>query len=118
MLKTAADAKAKLETEGLHVAFNSPDSLWIAASVREAGDGITLSDDACSLIWKPSGWVAVFPGEGLLSYEVPGILPELVPLITAVYTHYRRAGGPFQAAFPKVVSQPERYLLGDTPARV
>lgn len=118
MLVTALDAKAQLEAEGLHVSCNNAHSLWIAATVRDAGDGVKLSADACSLIWNSGRWVAVFPAEGLRTYEVPGTLSELVALITAVYNHYRQAGGPLKQAFKQVVSDPEQYLAGRPMARV
>ncbi len=118
MLTTAVDAKAKLEAEGLLVSCNTAHGLWIAAHVRDMGDGVQLSDDACSLTWHTNRWVAVFPAEGLLTYEVPGSLPELVSLITAIYACHRQAGGSLQAAFSQVVGEPEQYLVGRSPARV
>jgi len=118
MLATILDAKARLEAEGLYVSCANPHGLWIAGTVRDAGEGVRLSDDACALGWKAGHWVAVFPAEALLTYEVPGSLSEVVSLIQAVYAHYRRAGGPFSAAFPQVVSEPEQYLVGRSPARI
>ncbi len=112
MPDTILDAKAKLEVEGLHVAFNNDHSLWIAVNVKDMGDGIRLSNDACSLLCASGQWVAVFPSEGLLTYEVPGGLPELVSLISEVCSKYRRAGGAFKDAFKRVVSGSERYLVG------
>src|SRR4051794_19997186 len=116
MLVTTLDAKAKLEAEGLHVSCNNAHSLWIAATVRDMGAGIKLSNDACSLIWNTGRWVAVFPAEGLLTYEVPGSLSELVSLITAVYADYRRAGEPLKDAFKRVMTDAEQYLVGHSPA--
>src|SRR5438105_7516058 len=98
MMTTILDAKAELEAAGLHVSCNNPHSLWIAANVRDAGDGIKLSDDACSLLWDKNRWVAVFPAEGLLTSEVPGTLPELVSLILTVYKQFRQAVGQFKDA--------------------
>jgi hypothetical protein len=118
MLGTTLEAKAKLEGEGLHVSCNNAHSLWIAATVRDVGEGIKLSDDACSLIWNSGRWIAVFPAEGFLTYEVPGSLPELVSLITATYAHYRRAGGQFKDALKQVLTDPEQYLIGRSPAHV
>ena len=118
MLVTTLDAKAKLEAEGLHVTCNDANSLWIAANMRETGNGINLSEDACSLIWDSGRWVAVFPAEGMLTYEVPGSLSELVALITAVYTQCRRAGGHANDALRRVVTDPDQYLLSRSPAHV
>jgi hypothetical protein len=115
---TTLDAKAKLEAEGLHVSCNNPHSLWIAATVRDAGAGIKLSHDACSLTWNSSRWVAIFPAEGLLTYEVPGSLSELVFLIVAVYANYRQAGGQLKDAFQRVVSDAEQFRIGRSPAPV
>jgi hypothetical protein len=112
MLVTTLDAKAKLEAEGLYVACNNAHSLWIAANYQDVGEGIRLSNDACSLLWDSGRWVAVFPAEGLLTYEVPGTLPDLVSIISAVYSQYRRAGGLFKDAFKQVVPDPEQYLVG------
>jgi hypothetical protein len=113
---TALDAKAKLEAEGLQVSWNNPQSLWIAATVRDAGSGIRLSEDACSLCWNSGRWVAVFPAEGLLTYEVPGSLPELVSVITAVYAHARETSTPFKDAVKQVVTGVEQYLVSRSPA--
>src|SRR5262249_33078612 len=118
MLATILDAKARLESEGLHVSRRDDHSLWIAATLRDAGEGIRLSDDACALLGDSGRWVAVFPAEGLFTYEVPASLAELVSLITAVYAHYRQAGGQLKDAFKHAVSQPEQYLAGRSPARV
>jgi hypothetical protein len=116
MLVTTLDAKGQLEAEGLHVSRNDTHSLWIAGNVRDVGNGVRLSNDACSLMWKSGLWVAVFPSEGRLTYEVPGSLPELVSLITSVYAQYRQAGGSFEVAFPRVVSEAEQYLVDGSPA--
>jgi hypothetical protein len=118
MPATLLDAKAKLEAEGLHVSCNDPHSLWIAATLRDAGAGIQVSQDACTLGWKSGRWVAVFPAEGLLTYEVPDSLPELVRLVTAVYANYRQAGGRFKDAFARVVPDAERFLISRSPAHV
>jgi hypothetical protein len=118
MLESSLDAKVKLEAEGLHVSCNNSHSLWIAATVRDVGEGIKLSDDACSLIWNSSGWVAVFPAEGLLTYELPGSLSELVSVITAVYAHCRRTRGSLTDAFKRVVTDAEQYLINRSPAPV
>jgi hypothetical protein len=116
MLATILDAKAKLEAEGLRVSRSGDHSLWIAATLRDAGDGITLSDDACALLGNAGRWVAVFPAEGLSTYEVPGSLADLVSLIVTVYARYRQVGGPVQEAFKQAVSQPEQYRTGRSPA--
>src|SRR5262245_32785287 len=112
MLVTALDAKARLEAEGLHVSCNDAHSQWIAGMVRDAGEGIILSEDACALIWNTDRWVGVFPAEGLRTYEVPGTFSELVAVITAVYAYHRRAGGPFKVAIKQVVEDPEQDLVG------
>jgi hypothetical protein len=118
MLETTLEAKAKLEAEGLHVSCNNPHSLWIAATVRDMGSGIKLSNDACSLTWNAGRWVAIFPADGLLTYEVPGSLPELVSLVSAVYANYRQAGGQLKDAFKRVVSDAEQFRSGRSPAPV
>ena len=118
MLVTTLDAKAKLEAEGFHVSCNNPHSLWIAATVRDMGAGIKLSNDACSLSWNSSRWVAVFPADGLLTYEVPGSLSELVSLITAIYADYRQAGGSLKDAVGRVVVDAEQFLVGRSPTHV
>jgi hypothetical protein len=118
MLVTTLDAKARLEAEGLHVACNNAHSLWIAAHVQDTGEGIRLSNDACGLLWDSDRWVAVFPAQGLLTYEIPGTLPDLVSLISAIYSQYRCAGGEFRDAFMRVVPDPEQYLVGRSLSRV
>ena len=62
--------------------------------------------------------VAVFPAEGLSTYEVPGTLSELVSLLLTVYGHYRQNGGRFTDAFRQVVSEPDRYVVGRSLASV
>jgi hypothetical protein len=115
---TQDDAKTTLEAEGLHVSSNLRNSLWIAANVRDVGEGISVSDDACALMWGENKWVAVFPAEGLLTYEVPGDLPELVSLIASVYKHFRHTGGQFKDALKEVLANSEQYLIGRTLTRV
>lgn len=109
------DAKAKLESEGLHVSCNNGYSLWIAATVRDADGGIKFSEDACSLIEKSPRWVAVFPAGGSFTYEIPGSLPELIALIATVYANYRRQGGSLKDAITKVVTDADQYLVGPSP---
>jgi hypothetical protein len=118
MLETTLDAKAKLEEEGLYVSCNNANSLWIAGTLRDMGEGIKLSDDACSLMANSGRWVAVFPAEGLLNYEVAGSLSEVVSLITAVYSYYRRRGGSFNGAVKQVLTDADQYLVGRSPAPV
>lgn len=115
---TIHDAKANLETEGLYVSSNDTRSLWIAGCVRDMGEGVKLSDDACTLIWDSDHWVAVFPAKGFLTYEVAGSLSELVTIIAMVYAHYRRMSGSFRDAFEQTVPNPEQYLIGCAPAHV
>jgi len=118
MLVTTLDAKAKLEAAGLHVSCNNGDSLWIAATLRDMGAGIKLSHDACSLISTSNGWVAVFPAEGLITYEVSDSLPKLVALVTTVYADYRSMGGPLKDAFKRIMPDAELFLVGRSPAHV
>ncbi len=118
MLVTTLDAKVALEAEGLHVFSNNPHSLWIAATVRELEGDIKLSDDACSLIWSSERWVAVFPADGFVTYEVPGTLSDLVSLVLTVYHQHRLAGGSLKDAVPQVVLDSEQYLVGRSPACV
>jgi len=118
MLVTTLDAKAELEAEGLHVSCNNAQSLWIAATVQDMEAGIKLSHDACSLTWNSNRWVAVFPAEGLLTYEVPGFLSELVSLIIAVYANYRQAGSSMKDAFMRVMPDAEQFLVGRSRAHV
>ncbi len=115
---TTLDAKVELEAQGLHVSNSNANSLWIADQVRDAGQGILQSDNACALIHDSGRWVAVFPAEGQLTYEIPGSLPELVSVIAAVYAQHRQAGGPFREAIKKVVDTPQQYLVGRSLARV
>lgn len=118
MIVTASDAKAHLKANNLYVSERTSPSLWIAGSVRDVGDGVMMSNDACSLISTAGGWVAVFPAEGLCTYELPGTLDGLVATIRAVYEQYRRAGGAFADAFRQTVPDPDRYVIGRSLARV
>lgn len=115
---TILDAKAKLESEGLHVSCNNGASLWIAATVRDADGEIKFSEDACSLIEKSPRWVAVFPAGGSFTYEIPGSLPELIALIVTVYANYRRQGGSLNEAITQVVTDTDQYLIDRSPAHV
>jgi hypothetical protein len=112
MIETIQDAKALLEKQNLYVAYNNDQSLWIAGRVRDAGEGVRVSNDACSLIFDADRWIAVFPTEGSLTYEVPGALDELVQLVQNVYKRYFRADISFPEAFRQVVKDPNRHLLG------
>jgi hypothetical protein len=118
MVQTLLEAKAQLEAEGLYVAWNIPNALWIAGTLTQKGEGIQLSPDACSLLRDGERWVAIFPAEGLRTYEREGPLPELVSLIVTVYQHYRRSGRAFSEAFPRSVRNPEQYLVGRSLSRV
>lgn len=118
MIVTISDAKAHLEANDLYVSARGSSSLWIAATVHDAGDGVMMSNDACTLIANAGGWVAVFPAEGLCTYEVPGPLEELVATICTVYERYRGAGGAFANAFRQVVPDPDHYAIGRSLARV
>ena len=100
-------AKTHLEAKNLYVS-NRISSLWIAATVRDVGDGVILSNDACSLIENADEWVAVFLAEDLYTYELPGTLEELVSTISAVYDQYRRVGGTITNAFRQAVHDPDR----------
>ena len=99
MVATVLEAKGKLESAGLHVSFNNSHSLWIAANLQDIGDGIKFSKDSCSLIWTSGRWVAIFPTDGVLTYEISASLSELVALITDVYANYRTTGGQFTDVF-------------------
>jgi hypothetical protein len=114
MPDTMLEAKAALEAQGLHVRSNGEHSLWIAGNVRDAGNGIKVSDDACYLNERANRWVAVFPARQSLTYEIPGSLPELVALITAVYARHRGNGGALGDAVREVVNEPDQYLIGRT----
>jgi hypothetical protein len=118
MIETVQQAKSALEAQGLHVSLNNPSSLLIGGSVTASGNGLSLFKDASALNRRAETWVAVFPADGLLTYEVPGGLPDLVPLIVAVYAEHRRAGGQLSEAFRQVVGNPEQYLVGHPLARV
>jgi hypothetical protein len=109
------DAKAELEAGGLTVRPSGEASLWICDTIQEAG-GVRFSNDASVLLREDDRWIAIFPAAGMLSYEVPGGLQDLVELIKGVYANYRRSGGPLKDAFARSVPDPERYLQGRPPA--
>jgi hypothetical protein len=116
------DARAALEADGLTVKPCGEAGLWICDTIEEAG-GIRLSHDASMLQRENGRWVAIFPAAGMLSYEVPGDLRDLVLLIRDVYANYRRSGGAFKDAFARSVPDPEPYLVDrpsaeDRPAAV
>lgn len=112
MLATELEAKALLEAEGLQVSRQSPHGLWIAADVSDRGAGIRMSDYACALIRNGERWLAVFPAEGLGTYEVPGQLEELVSLISTVFDHQRQTEVPLKDAVRQTMPDADRYLLG------
>jgi len=118
MLVTILDAKVWLEKQGLHVACSGDHSLWIAAAVSDFGDGVKLSNDACSLFWNSDRWVAVFPADGMLTYEVPGNLDELTSLLVAVYHQHRRTGTSLSDVFRQVVDDSEQSLVGRSLSRI
>jgi len=120
MDQTLPDAKISLESQGLHVRLSSPTSLFIAGSLSEVGvkgeghygETIHVSKDACALFQRPDTWIAVFPADGMQTYEVAGTLPALLRLITTVYESYRRENGDFTEAFRRSVDHAENYLNG------
>ncbi len=116
MNQAILDAKAELEAGGLIVKSSGETSLWICATTRDTGGGLHVSNDASALLHQDDRWIAVFPAAGLLSYEVPGDLGDLVRLIRDVYANYRRHGGPFKEAFARSVPDPESFLAGQLPA--
>lgn len=113
---TILEAKAELEAAGLIAKVRGEFSLWIAASTRETGGGLKLSNDSMVLIRTDDQWVAVFPSAGTLCYEVPGELQDLILLVRGIYTRYRRMGGPFKDAFRRWGPDPDFYLVGRSPA--
>ena len=115
MNQTILDAKAELEDCGLEVKPSGERSLWIAATTKDTGGGLMVSNDASALHQQDEHWVAVFPAAGTLSYEVEGDLRDLLRLIRTVYTRYRRLGGAFKDAFKRSVPNSESYLVGRFP---
>lgn len=107
-----ANARMALEAHDLIVRPNNEHSLWIANRVRDTGDGILLSNDACALLQREQQWVAVFPAKGMRTYEVPGTLSEGVALILLVYARLRAEEGILNEAFRHCVLDPDSYLNG------
>jgi len=112
MIETIQDAQALLEKQNLHVVRDTDQSLLIAATVRDAGEGVRVLNDACALLPDADRWCAIFPTEGSRTYEVPGTLDELVQLIQNVYKRYFRDDISLPEAFRQVVKDPNRHLLG------
>ena len=111
MAKDLSEAAARLREFGLHVSAANSGGLWIAAHVAE-DNGIRYSQDACTLAPQGTQYVAVFPAGGTQTYQFPGELPTLVPMIEAVYARLRRSGGSLKQAFQHSVQHHERYLTG------
>ncbi len=109
------DAKAELEAGGLTVKLSGETSLWICDTTQGA-DGVRFSSDASVLLREDDRWIAIFPADGMLSFEVPGEIQVLVALIKGVYASYRHSGGPLKDAFSRSVADPEVYLHGRPPA--
>ncbi len=115
MIETLQDARSALEAKGL-CASGGAASLLIGGSVVDGGDGydgdgLRVFKDACALNHRAGSWVAVFPAEGLSTYEVLGTLPELVSLIEAVYDRHRQAGRSFKDACKEVVAEARQHLV-------
>lgn len=109
-MTTLVEAKARLESSGLHVVANNERSLLIAGRFSGEGpDGIKFYHDACTLAQDREEWVVIFL-KYQRTYEVPGSLDELTGLILAVYSDHRAAGGHFFEAFERVVGDPAPYL--------
>lgn len=117
MIETIQDAKTALESAGLYASWNHNGSLLIAGSLRDTGDGIQVSNDACALLQSPESWVAVFPAAGLRTYEMPGSLDELVTVILATHQHHRLTECPWNEVFAQVVGEADRFLSGESLAR-
>ncbi|MBI2808626.1 MAG: hypothetical protein HYX68_26860 [Planctomycetes bacterium] len=118
MMKTVADAKAFFENEGLYVSTDKDRSLWIATNVRDAGNGVLISDHACSLIKGKQEWTAVFPAEASCTFQISGALPELAATISVVFAKQRVTGDPLRDAFRQVVPDSERLIARQVVAHV
>jgi hypothetical protein len=110
--ETLIGSIATLEAHDLCVRPNNEHSLWIANHTADEDDGILLSNDACVLARRADQWVAVFPANGMRTYEVSGSLPEAVSLILAVYARHRQDEGTLTEAFRQTVPDPDIYLNG------
>lgn len=110
MVMSLRDAQARLQGAGLYVSAQDDESLFIAGSINEVGNGINLSQDACTLFREHGRWVVVFPAEGSATREAEGSLPDLVALIEDVYHRYRKTGGPLKDSAAAAVEgwNPER----------
>ena len=104
------DAKLRLEADGLFVSSADEKSLLIADEVIHLEEGIRLSQNACTLINDAGRWVAVFPAEGIRTYEVAGPLPDSLSLIENVYQQHRHGLVLLKDAFRKVVKNAQLYL--------
>lgn len=118
MIETIQDARSALEAEGLHVSVNNLSSLLIGGSITDAGEGLTIYKDACAINCRAGQWVASFPADGLLSFEFPGSLPELVSLVVAVYDYHRQHEGELKEAFKRLIKDAEQFLIGRSLAGV
>ena len=118
MIDTIQTAAESLRASGLHVSINGPFCLLIAPTVVDGGGGLRAFKSACALNSRDGLWVAVFPAAGLLSYEKPGSLSDLVAFVQAVYKQHRLAGGELKGAFEGLVQDPEQYLIGRMPVSV
>ncbi len=107
MIATIQEARATLEAGGLYVGSGYQGALLIANGFIDAGEGIRVLHDACTLFEHGGGWLAIFPGKGMSKREVPGSLPDLVALIEEVYRRHRIAGGDFAEAVKQVVDAAE-----------
>lgn len=110
MITTLAEARSALKKEGLHVSWSGAEALWIAATVREAGNGITLADEACVLVGATAKAHAVFPAEGMQTSERQGTLNELATFILAVFSYQRQEGGKLVEAYRKCAEVMDRQL--------
>ena len=107
LMETLIAAKRVLEEAGFHVASNGALSLWIAPRVIEVESGIKLSSTACSIHQDGTKWIAIFP-----SYEVPGELKNLVPLIMAVFKRCQDFGESIGSALKAEITDVDQFLIG------
>ena len=107
------DVQARLETEGLYVSPVAPDFLWIAlGSSLIRRSEIVFSKEFCTLRKGGEQWIASFPSNPPLTYEMMGSLPDLESLIIKVFHQSSLSGVPLGKAFSDIEPDSERYLQG------
>ena len=116
MIKTIDDAKTAFESAGL---FTGGRSLFMVSEepAVEAG-GVRAFHKPCYFLKRADTWSGSFPSDDPRTFEVSGVLDDLVSLALRIYELRSARGASYGEAFRELVEDADAYLVGDGVPRV